>query len=140
MPECSLPVELPDGRRTECRVEYWPAVWPESHVRITIGDREFHEHSRDYWHALREVRRRLESEGLRLVCNGTSKDVYTFGMCFDMGLGLLAYRLEYFRAKPNSVVNLFEASPWNRFSTVAEQRKRFERWRSLPQFLPARRS
>jgi hypothetical protein len=137
MPTCSLPVDLPDGRRTECRVEYWPTVWPESHVRITIGDREFHEHGSDYWHALCEVRQKLEGEGIRLICNGTSRDVHPSGMCCDMGQGLVAYRLQYFR--DGSLVNVFEAAPWNRFSTVAQQKKRYSRWYSLPRLLPARR-
>lgn len=129
---CSLPVELPDGRRAECKVEYWPAVWPESHVRITIGDREFHEHDFDYWGALRKIRLRLEDEGYRLICNGTSRDVMPSGMCRDMGQGLVAYRLRYFKeSSPDDLVNVFEAAPWNRFSTVAEQEKRYSRWCSL---------
>jgi hypothetical protein len=87
----------------------------------------------DYFEALCQIRKELETKGWRPVCFGSSENVYPSGMCRDMGMGLKAYRMELGRqAALADLVMIFDTAPDLQPVSVEDQRRFFERWvRSL---------
>ncbi len=87
----------------------------------------------DYFEALCEIRNRLEAEGWRPVCYGSSRNVYPSGMCRGMGLGLKAYKMQLGRrALLADLVKIFDAGPDVEPSSVEEQKRFQQEWlRSL---------
>jgi len=49
--------------------------------------------SDNYFSALQGIRQALEVEGITILCNGSSTNVYPSGMMLDMGNGEKAYRV-----------------------------------------------
>ncbi len=89
----------------------------------------------DYFEAMCQIRKKLEAEGWRPVCYGSSRQVYPSGMCRDMGLGLKAYRLQIGRhAGLADLISILDTGPDVEPSSVEEQEQFFQEWlRSLPQ-------
>lgn len=66
----------------------------------------------DYFEALCEIRNRLESDGWRPLCYGSSRNVYPSGMCRDMELGLKAYKMQLGRrALLANLVKIIDVGP-----------------------------
>jgi hypothetical protein len=83
----------------------------------------------DYFEAMCEIRKKLESQGLRPVCFGSSKNVYPSSMCRDMGEGLKVYKQELGRrAMRNDLVMIFDTGPDVQPVTVADQRDFHYQW------------
>ncbi len=84
----------------------------------------------DYFEALCQIRHRLEADGWRPVCYGSSRNVYPSGMCRDMELGLRAYKLQPGRrAVVADMVKILDAGPDVEPSSVEEQRQFWMEWR-----------
>ncbi len=58
------------------------------------------------------------SDGFKIICNGTSKNVYPAGFCHNMGDSSLCYR--FIDTKP-VIVKTLEHSDWNEYATEEEQ-------------------
>lgn len=88
--------------------------------------------SDNYFSALQRIRQALEEEGITILCNGSSTNVYPSGMMLDMGNGEKAYRMrEGFHATLNDVVNIFEFDEKEFVKgTVQDQEEYFNTWRS----------
>ncbi|MTI30959.1 hypothetical protein [Xanthovirga aplysinae] len=84
----------------------------------------------DYFTFLCRIRESLEKDGVSVICNGASKDVYPSPMMRDMGDGDQAYRLKIgVPAKMTDVVNIFEVDKDNFISsTVSEQKEFYNEW------------
>ena len=83
----------------------------------------------DYFEAMCQVRNQLEADSWRPVCYGSSRNVYPSGMCWGMGLGLKAYKLQPGRrAVLADLVNIFDAGPDVEPSSVDEQRQFWQGW------------
>jgi len=106
---------------------------PSSTSEITFKTASGNYISRSYscFHALQELRRQLEVKGIKLYCNGASKNVYPSGMMYDMGGFDIAYRLpDGWHANLQDVINIFEFDE-DQFieCTVDEQEEYYEMWR-----------
>jgi hypothetical protein len=88
--------------------------------------------SDNYFSALQGIRQALEEEGITILCNGSSTNVYPSGMMLDMGNGEKAYRMrEGFHATLNDIVNIFEFDEKEFVrGTVQDQEEYFNTWRS----------
>ena len=84
----------------------------------------------DYFSALCQIREELEKDGMIIVCNGGSKDVYPSPMMRDMGDGDQAYRLIIGQpASLSNTVNIFDSDVEKFIScTVKEQEEFYQFW------------
>src|SRR5437764_121008 len=66
------------------------------HVTLTLQypGGEVTSEASDYFEAMCQIRNRLEADGWRPVCYGSSRNVYPSGMCRGMALGLKAYKMQ----------------------------------------------
>jgi hypothetical protein len=75
-------------------------------LRYALG--ELSAKASDYFEAMCEIRKMLESDGWRPHCYGASRNVYPSGMSRDMGRGLQAYKLELGqKGKTANLVGIF---------------------------------
>lgn len=84
----------------------------------------------NYFIILQELRIDLEKDGVDLLCNGSSVDVYPSAMQLSMGGGDKAYRLKMgFHTQMNDIVDIFDYDE-DKFvkGTVAEQTEFYKRW------------
>jgi len=84
----------------------------------------------NYFDALCNLRIKLEEKNIRIVCNGSSLNVYPSGMALNMGSGQMAYMLKNGRhSSSKELVNIFDLdmSIYQK-STVKEQKEFFEQW------------
>jgi len=111
-------------------VEAWLEI-SESDVQLTLTYREkkIHKIAEDLFLALILIRKDLEKEGIQLICNGASVDVFPSRMMRDMG-GEKAYRLKIGSpAKMADVVDIFDVDREAFIpGTVAEQEQYYELW------------
>ena len=124
---------LTKGGSVAARLFRWdeaPEDVAEVKLRLDFADRVLEARAKEgYFQALRELRRLLEADGLLLVCNGTSLDVYPSPMTESMGYAEKAYRHTLGRAAGNAdLVNIFDVGPDLRPSTLGEQREFHQKW------------
>lgn len=82
-----------------------------------------------FFDALVEIRKGLESRGLRPRCFGASRDVYPSPMIRSMGNGEQAYRLKLgCQAKMEDLVPIFASSPEIAPASVEEQEEFYHKW------------
>ncbi len=75
--------------------------------------------------ALIKMRIELEKEGVKLLCNGSRRDVYPSGNSIT---GIMAYELKIGK-QAISLLNIFEATKkLNLIGTVEEQKEYREKW------------
>jgi len=104
-----------DGDECNVRLEKWTTV--------SVG------RGQDYFAALVDLRRQLESTGLLLLCCGARTDVYPSQMQRQATLGRKAYVLQFPRSAGRPmVVDIFDAATPDQVGSVGEQREWFERW------------
>lgn len=123
----------PDGRRIPGEIRIWEEA-PRSAENVLVElSFEGGDHSEDghdnFFDALVAIRERLEMQGLLLVCNGSSLNVYPSAMSKSMGYGEKAYVLEL--GKPallKALVSIFKSRPDSVPATVKAQRAYFEEW------------
>ena len=102
----------------------------DCHLTLTFEGSELTARSSDYFEAMSEIRRKLESEGWQLICNGSSRNVFPSGMSRDMGSrGQLAYKLSLGVAgKTSDLVDIFECETPIDPVSVDEQLRFYEQW------------
>lgn len=86
--------------RTDGTVDAWSLeltrIQPQRIYRLSCRDgdgREWAAESSDVFACLMDLRRQVESMGIRLCCNGSRRDAWSSGMQRDMGEGLVVYLL-----------------------------------------------
>lgn len=135
VPERTQPLEvlLSDGSRSIG--EFW--IWEEApedpnavRLEIRFDGREFGVITENgFFEALTSLRKKLEPEGFRLVCYGSSRWVYPSPMIRSMGYGEKAYRLELGRqASSADLVSIFDTGPGVEPVTVAVQEQCYRDW------------
>lgn len=81
----------------------------------------------DFFSALLDLRKRLERDGVQLLCQGARREVWPSAMARQMGKGLKAYVCEL--GMPGTeLVEIFEAASRSDCVTVTEQRRYHEQW------------
>jgi hypothetical protein len=126
----SLPmcVRTPDG----------PHEWTLDRAEGDDGDilalrapdsREWTAAGSNVFHALMELRERVEPEGILLCCNGARRDVYPSRLALSMGGGEVAYQLRWGR-RPSvrHLVEVLGPADCANVVTVQEQQAWFQRW------------
>ena len=123
--------KIPVKDRNGNEVEGWIEI-EEDRIELVLdyNNKRISKTADDYFSALSLIRRELETQGIILICNGASKDVFPSPMIRDMGDGDQAYRLKIgFPAKMADVVNIFDVDKDNFIaSTVDEQENHYKDW------------
>lgn len=70
---------------------------------------------------LRKLDDQAGEKGLRIINNGTSRNVYSCGFCVNMGDGSLSYHND----GGLEVVETLKYSDWNEYATEDEQKRSF---------------
>ena len=122
----------------------WQITWQElnGEFRLTPSEpgteRTWSALGPDLFDALCDLRRQLESTGIRICVSGARTDAYPSGMSRDMGGGRMVYllhrpgrlrrllRLPAWR--PGKLVDLFSSAPCGLVGSVDEQRNYYEKW------------
>jgi hypothetical protein len=112
--QSAVAVCSPNGR--DCRLE----------LRLDDG-RTLTADERDYFECLLAVRSRLQTEGIRVCCQGARRDVWPSSMARDMGSGLAAYVLTSAPGRPE-LVPVFDPADVALIGTVEEQEAHFRSW------------
>ena len=101
---CRVEVQLPDG------------------LRVAADDG-------DYFAALLAVRRTLERDAIRLLCQGARRDVWPSGMAISMSAGMKAYVLVLGQhaARP-ALIDTFAPASADEVGTIAEQEAHRDAW------------
>ena len=128
------PVELllPDGSSIKGQFHIWD--WePEDRNKVRLAleytGKTLTRTEYDYFTAMIEIRRELETDGILLKCYGASKNVYPSRMALDMGAGWKAYKTTLGQqAKTSDLVSIFESGPDVEPATVEEQKAFHEAW------------
>ena len=107
-------------------------------VILTISDLPFVAGTyigKDAIDALRLLRRKIEPEGWRVLCNGARRNGWASGMARDMSNGFRMYSLRTGkRASINDVVDTFGTAPADEVATCDEQRAWYESWLANSEF------
>ena len=83
----------------------------------------------NYFDALIEIRKILEENKIKLLCQGCAKDVYPSAMMLSMGMGRKAYKNTMgVQAKLNSTVDIFSPCTIEEYSTIEQQYHFFNEW------------
>lgn len=122
----TLKVLLPSGQ-----IEDWTVLvtWtkpPEMKVKGSLGEWRFTE--RDLFEGLKALRRKVESLGGAVLCQGSRPNVWPSGMTRDMCAGGRAYVIEPGKT-PADLVNIFDPADRTEIGTVAEQEAEYKKWR-----------
>ncbi len=117
-------IEIPflrhDGTKGVATVRYMQ--YPVQ-LRITADDSTYTElDSIDLFTALGKIRTRLESIGIRLMCNGSASNVFVSGMQSQMTAGLYASMVIPGKQQAEQV-NIFEPNMNIDYATVEKQRE-----------------
>jgi hypothetical protein len=99
-------------------------------LTLTSPDRTWVGVGPDCFKALRDLRRRLDADGILLGINGARPNSWSSGMQCDMGEGRVTYLLELgSRGRPPQVQTL-DAAPLGLVGTVLAQDEFQSKWRS----------
>ncbi len=128
--EKSRDVELlmPNGRLITCRL-FFPesAPWYLEFFR-SGGEWKVYE-GEDLFECLAALRKDLDADGIKLLCNGSRRDVFSSTSTRSLGGGDHAYRLiPGCKADKDCLVDLFDYAPPALVSTVEEQKDFFLDW------------
>ncbi|MBQ7067237.1 MAG: hypothetical protein IJN92_10500 [Lachnospiraceae bacterium] len=83
----------------------------------------------NYFYALIELRKRLETEKIKLLCKGCSRYVYPSPMILGMGDAIEAYELTLGKhATVKNLVNIFSSCELDEYATIEEQLAYYEEW------------
>lgn len=101
-------------------------------IRVILDDgREFAAEEVDCWWALLAIRKQLDPLGIRLLCQGSRRDVWPSGMSAQMSDGLKAYvHVLGRRGRSADLVNVFDPAPADLVGTIAEQTADRDAWAS----------
>ena len=122
----SIALITPDGSSAYGELKAWeedPENTANVLIQLSYDGQMFAASSDSFFAALCCIRKELEALGLRIVCYGSSRNVYPSGMSRTMGCGEMAYKL-YMGKKGARVdiVSIFATGPDVEPATIAEQR------------------
>ena len=103
----------------------------EDNCRITfeMGDYSISIEAENYFYALIDLRRKMESQNVKVLCKGASKYVYPSPMILSMGDAIKAYRLTLGRqASMKDLVNIFEPCKSDEYASIDEQLAYYKEW------------
>ena len=101
--------------------------YPELTVTLTAPTRTWTATGFDVFEALMNLREQLDTEGIRLCCNGARRNAWASGMQRDMGQGRFVYVLDDEQSGRHQVETLADA-PCEDVGTVHEQREYYAGW------------
>lgn len=125
-------IAISSGQVETCDIQ-WTQGPPVEMYAWTQRFGVMHFSGEDLFDTLCQLRRCLEKEGYRLLCNAARKDAYPSRMARQMGGGRKLYLLRHGQqARREDLVDAFEPAEFEQVGTVAEQRAAYEIWsRSL---------
>lgn len=99
------------------------------HIFFCTTDLFFSDEGDNCFDTLVKIRKKLEENGISLLCMGCCRNVYPSGMILSMGTGRSAYVLTIGRqATMKNVVDIFEPCPEEKYATIQEQKSFFDAW------------
>ena len=99
--------------------------------RLTFNDgkNKLFSEAENYWEALLELRKELESRNTKLFCQGCAKNVYPSRMILDMGDARKAYKLTLgHQALLKDLVFIFDPCDPDEYASIAEQETFYLAW------------
>ncbi|MDL2302371.1 hypothetical protein LJC58_08450 [Lachnospiraceae bacterium OttesenSCG-928-D06] len=98
-------------------------------IKLYINSDTITKYSDNFFEALIEIRKELESLGINLLCRGCCTKVYPSAMLLSMGSGRKAYKLTIGEpATNNMLVDIFESCDEKDYGTIEEQKKFYKSW------------
>lgn len=83
----------------------------------------------NFFEALLELRSKLESKGMQILCNGAGLNVYPSRMQLCMGYGDTAYKIyKGKQAKTKDIINIFDKENDIEFVDIKRQENFYEEW------------
>ena len=126
-------VEVPSNAESTCiaKLECTVRCWIEegclrnkSKIELSAPGISIAAAADTFFHALIQIREKLEPEGWRVLCYGASRNVWPSGMSFQMSGGLRAYkRVPGQTVGLGNLVDIFATGPDVVPATIAEQRQ-----------------
>ena len=124
---------LPEGQTIEAEVVYYPqyaSFFRAGRYCIDLNVENVGRYcykASDYFEALTQIRKKLETKGIRLLCWGASRNAWPSHMQRDMGSGIAAFEL--LEGGGNGLQrSIFDYAPPEMIATVDEQRRYAEQW------------
>lgn len=123
-----MSMELSDGSISRCIVEIARSEpWTIHFYHSAFGQAKFEAES--LFGALTSLREMLEGRDIRLLCNGSRKDVVVSGMSRQMGGGRKGYVVRVgVTVRRQDVVDIFDYANPSDVATVREQREFYNEW------------
>lgn len=98
-------------------------------IEVEYGSKNYVQTASDFFEALQLLRLELELDGMQIICNGATENVYPSPMIASMGEGRKAYRLFLGKqAKMEDIVDIFEYDGNAICVSVERQREFYVRW------------
>lgn len=123
---------MPNGRIIDAQFNLWeedPSNRAKVRLSLIFLAREITRIDRDFFSAMRSIRRELEKDHLLLNCYGASRNVYPSPLSQDMGSGWKAHKLQIGRpATEKDSVSIFDVGPDVIPALVDEQDEFYREW------------
>ncbi len=121
-------IQLNDGNVCEYIIEIsLSAPWKILLSGADCKQREFV--GDDLFEAFLNLRKSLEKQGYKLLCNGARKDVFPSGMSRSMGGGRKAYIIRIgLQTNMNDIVDIFDYAEPKIIATAKEQQLFYQQW------------
>ena len=115
------------GRTTDAVIEIEDKEYCK--ILLTIEDMTLSSEDENYFYALTKLRKTLETNDIKLLCQGCAGNVYPSPMILDMGDAIMAYKLTLGKqAKMSDLVCIFEPCTPEDYATIEEQKSFYEAW------------
>lgn len=96
-------------------------------INLYLDEMFFSAKSENYFYALLELRKKLESQDVKLLCKGCCRNVYPSPMSIDMCGGLVAYSMKMGK-EADKKVRIFDDCELEEYATIEEQRLFYKQW------------
>lgn len=98
-------------------------------LKLCINGKHYNCSKENYFYALTELRRKLEKEGIQILCNGAAENVYPSGMILGMGVGRKAYKMEIGKkALMKDLIDIFDYDEELKCVSINKQEEFYNRW------------
>lgn len=98
-------------------------------LKLCINGKDYNCSKENYFYALTELRRKLEKEGIQILCNGAAENVYPSGMILGMGVGRKAYKMEIGKkALMKDLIDIFDYDEELKCVSINKQEEFYNRW------------
>ena len=101
----------------------------EVEIKLYLTDTEYVSGADNFFDALVDIRKKLESHNIKLLCAGCLLNVYPSAMILNMGSGRKAYCLHFGKqASMDDIVDIFSSCGEKDVASVDEQKAYFAKW------------